>query len=72
VHTSQVKAVVPGLIEQAIAAALAPIRAEMSKQQDLIDCHRLALAALIVRVEACEQDRGDSATVTALKADVSD
>uniref|UniRef100_M1DXR3 Polyprotein protein n=1 Tax=Solanum tuberosum TaxID=4113 RepID=M1DXR3_SOLTU len=53
----EVKAVVPGLIEQAIAAALAPIRAEMSKQQDLIDCHRLALAALIVRVEACEQDR---------------
>ncbi|XP_049345419.1 uncharacterized protein LOC125809930 [Solanum verrucosum] len=67
-RASRVEAVVLGLIEQTISAALASIRAEMRDHNDFIDSQRLALVALTVRVEACEQGWGDSATMIAPKA----
>uniref|UniRef100_M1DRZ3 Putative plant transposon protein domain-containing protein n=1 Tax=Solanum tuberosum TaxID=4113 RepID=M1DRZ3_SOLTU len=43
---------------------------EMREHRESINGHRLALDALAVRVDACEQGRGNSIAVTALKADV--
>ncbi|WMV59359.1 hypothetical protein MTR67_052744, partial [Solanum verrucosum] len=62
--------VVPGMIEWVLATALAPIRAVMRENIDLIEGHMLALDALTLKVESCEQGRGDSSIVTTLKGDV--
>uniref|UniRef100_M1DW56 Uncharacterized protein n=1 Tax=Solanum tuberosum TaxID=4113 RepID=M1DW56_SOLTU len=65
-----VEAVVPALIEQAIAATFSPIRAELREHMKSIEAHKFALDALTVRVEAYEQVRGYSDAVTALRADI--
>ncbi|XP_049399749.1 uncharacterized protein LOC125863794 [Solanum stenotomum] len=64
------EAVVPGLIERVIIDALAPIRAELRENIELIDTHKFALDVLTVRVEVCEQGHSTSKDVTALKADI--
>ncbi|KAK4733833.1 hypothetical protein R3W88_008094 [Solanum pinnatisectum] len=55
VRASRVEAPVPGMIERAIANALALIRVEMREHRELINGHRLALDALTMRVDACGQ-----------------
>ncbi|KAK4733718.1 hypothetical protein R3W88_007979 [Solanum pinnatisectum] len=56
VRASWVEVVVPGMIERAIIATLAPIRAEFREHQELITAHGLALDDLTVRVEACKKE----------------
>ncbi|WMV29357.1 hypothetical protein MTR67_022742 [Solanum verrucosum] len=70
VRASRVEADVPRLIERAIIDVLALIKAEMREQRGMINTHRVALNSLTLRVEACEQGKGDSDVVTALNADV--
>ncbi|XP_049391656.1 uncharacterized protein LOC125856140 [Solanum stenotomum] len=45
-------------------------RVKVLRAHGLIEAYIFALDALTVRFEACEQGRGDSATVTTLKADI--
>uniref|UniRef100_M1DEE6 Polyprotein protein n=1 Tax=Solanum tuberosum TaxID=4113 RepID=M1DEE6_SOLTU len=52
VRAFRVEAAVPGKNETDIAAALAPIHAELGEHRELIDAHDLALDVLMVRVEA--------------------
>ncbi|WMV58907.1 hypothetical protein MTR67_052292 [Solanum verrucosum] len=59
VRASRVEAVVPGLIEMAITAALTPIRDELPENWELITSHALALEALTVRVEALSAPETD-------------
>ncbi|KAK4731778.1 hypothetical protein R3W88_024766 [Solanum pinnatisectum] len=54
-HASRVEVDVPGMIERAIVDVLAPIRAELREHRKLITTRSLALDALMVRIEACEQ-----------------
>ncbi|WMV33192.1 hypothetical protein MTR67_026577 [Solanum verrucosum] len=70
VCASQVEATIPGLIERAITVALAPIRAELQENRELITQHGLALDALVVRVETCEQGGRQSDDVMTLRVDV--
>ncbi|XP_049363667.1 uncharacterized protein LOC125828401 [Solanum verrucosum] len=67
---SRVEAVVSGLIQREIVAALTPIRAKLREHRERIDAHGPALDALTVRVEACEQGQGASKDVMALKDDI--
>ncbi|XP_049364354.1 uncharacterized protein LOC125829140 [Solanum verrucosum] len=51
VRAFRVEVVVFGMIEWAIGVALALIRVEIREHQELIDGHKMALDAFIVRVE---------------------
>lgn len=55
VRSTRVKAVVSGIIERFIAAILDPIKEELRGQHELITAHGVALDALTVWVESCEQ-----------------
>uniref|UniRef100_M1B2U1 Integrase core domain containing protein n=1 Tax=Solanum tuberosum TaxID=4113 RepID=M1B2U1_SOLTU len=63
VCTSGIESSIPGMIERDIVVVLTPLRAE-------IDSHKLALDALTVRFTACEQSRGATDEITALKVDI--
>ncbi|XP_049363067.1 uncharacterized protein LOC125827777 [Solanum verrucosum] len=67
VCASREEAVVLGLIERAIAAALAQIRAELREDIESIEDHMFSWDSLTVRVEACKQGRVDSSVMTTLK-----
>uniref|UniRef100_M1A3G1 Uncharacterized protein n=1 Tax=Solanum tuberosum TaxID=4113 RepID=M1A3G1_SOLTU len=56
VHASRVEVVMSRMIEGAIGAALAPIRAEMRKYGVRIEGHKLALDFLTMRIEECEKE----------------
>ncbi|XP_049355205.1 uncharacterized protein LOC125819808 [Solanum verrucosum] len=58
------------MIERAIDAALASIRAELREHRELIDAHELVLDAATVIVEACEKGRSQSEDMMTLKADI--
>lgn len=68
VRASQVKAIAPEMIEWAIVATLAPIRAELREQWELITAHGVAYNSLAMRIEACEQGGCHSADFTTLRA----
>ncbi|XP_049378069.1 uncharacterized protein LOC125842808 [Solanum stenotomum] len=51
VPTSRVEAVIPGMIERAIATALAPTWANLREHRELSDAHDFVLDALTVRLE---------------------
>ena len=70
VRASTVEAAVPSMIERAIEAALAPIRAELAEKHHRIDEYGLSLASLTSRVEDCEKDKGDSEKLTVVKDDI--
>ncbi|WMV30548.1 hypothetical protein MTR67_023933 [Solanum verrucosum] len=57
---SRVEAIVPRKIKRAIVAALARIQAELREHRALIDAYVLVYDTLTVRVEACEQGKGES------------
>ncbi|XP_049391531.1 uncharacterized protein LOC125855929 [Solanum stenotomum] len=65
VRASRVYNAIYGMIERAIAAALALLRAEMRDQ-------RLALDALTIRVTVSEQTRGVLDEVTTLKDEITE
>ena len=70
VRASRVEAAVPGMIEQTIALALGPIRAELAKHRLRIDEYGLSLASLTSRVEECEKRDGDTEELQAMKAHI--
>jgi len=61
---------VPQVIEQAITTTLALIRAEMREHRELIKVHKLALDAVIVRVEECEHRQCAANAVPTLKDNI--
>ena len=70
VRASRVEAAVPGLIEQAIASALAPIRADIAEHRLRIEEYGLSLASLTSRVEECEKKDVDTEELKAMKANI--
>ncbi|XP_049409704.1 uncharacterized protein LOC125872912 [Solanum stenotomum] len=54
VHAFRVEVVMSGMLKRAIGVALGPIRAEIREHQELIDGHKMAQDAFMVRVEAFE------------------
>ena len=72
VRASRVEAAIPGMIERAIAAALAPVRAELVEHRQLLDEYGVSLATLTSRVEACEKEKGETEELTTVKAKIAE
>ena len=72
VRASRVKAAVLGMIERAIAAALAPVRAELAEHRQLIEEYGMSLAKLTSRVDVCEKEKGGTEELIAVKAKIAE
>ena len=72
VRASRVEAAVPGMIEQAIEAALASVRAELVEHHQLLNEYGVSFPKLTSRVELCENEKGDTEELTAIKANIAE